>query len=58
MKLEYWIYFEPGEKERLIDIMQRENNILTANIAIQEEFNVSMTDAAKIIDTYNKRIKK
>lgn len=58
MKLEYWIYFEPGEKEKLIDIMQRENNILTANIAIQEEFNVSMTDAAKIIDTYNKRIKK
>lgn len=58
MKLEYWIYFEPGEKEKLIDIMQRENNILSANIAIQEEFNVSMTDAAKIIDTYNKRIKK
>lgn len=58
MKLEYWIYFDPGEKEKLIDIMQRENNILTANIAIQEEFNVSMTDAAKIIDTYNKRIKK
>ena len=58
MKLEYWIYFEPGEKEKLIDIMQRENNILTANIAIQEEFNVSMTDAAKIIDTYNKRKKK
>lgn len=58
MKLEYWIYFEPGEKEKLIDIIQRENNILTANIAIQEEFNVSMTDAAKIIDTYNKRIKK
>ena len=58
MKLEYWIYFEPGEKEKLIDIMQRENNILTANIAIQEEFNVSMTEAAKNNDTYNKRIKK
>lgn len=58
MKLSYWIYFEhQGEKDKLKEIIENNSNPLMANIAIQEEFNVSLTEAEKIIEIYNNKIK-
>ena len=38
MELSYWIYFKPGEKDKLKQIIDENPNPLMANIAIQEEF--------------------
>ena len=58
MELSYWIYFKPGEKDKLKKIIDENPNPLMANIAIQEEFGVSLTDAEKIIEVYNNKINK
>lgn len=57
MTLETWIYFEPGEKEKLTQIMEN-NNEFAANLEIQKEFNLSLSEAAEVVKTYNKRIRK
>ena len=36
MELSYWIYFKPGEKDKLKQIIDENPNPLMANIAIQE----------------------
>nr|DAH77720.1 MAG TPA: hypothetical protein [Caudoviricetes sp.] len=58
MELSYWIYFKPGEKDKLKQIIEDNPNPLMANMAIQEEFGVSLTDAEKIIEVYNNKINK
>lgn len=58
MELSYWIYFKPGEKDKLKQIIDENTNPLMANIAIQEEFGVSLTEAEKIIEVYNNKINK
>lgn len=58
MELSYWIYFKPGEKDKLKQIIEDNPNPLMANIAIQEEFGVSLTEAEKIIEVYNNKINK
>lgn len=57
MTLETWIYFEPGEKEKLTQIMEN-NNEFAANLEIQKEFGLSLSEAAEVVKTYNKRIRK
>ena len=57
MTLETWIYFEPGEKEKLTQIMDN-NNEFAANLEIQKEFGLSLSEAAEVVKTYNKRIRK
>lgn len=57
MTLETWIYFEPGEKEKLTQIMEN-NNEFAANLEIQKEFRLSLSEAAEVVKTYNKRIRK
>lgn len=59
MKVEAWIRFEnPGEKDKLKEIMEKEDNKLMQNLQIQETFNLSMIDASTVIEMYNTRIKK
>lgn len=58
MELSYWIYFKQGEKDKLKQIIDENPNPLMANIAIQEEFGVSLTEAEKIIEVYNNKINK
>lgn len=58
MELSYWIYFKLGEKDKLKQIIDENPNPLMANIAIQEEFGVSLTEAEKIIEVYNNKINK
>lgn len=59
MRLSYWIYYEnPGEKEKLKQIMNESFNDFKKNEMIQEAFNVDMLTANRIIETYNKFIKK
>lgn len=58
MELSYWIYFKPGEKDKLKQIIEDNPNPLMANMAIQEEFGVSLTEAEKIIEVYNNKINK
>ena len=58
MELSYWIYFNPGEIDKLKQIIDENPNPLMANIAIQEEFGVSLTEAEKIIEVYNNKINK
>ena len=58
MELSYWIYFKPGEKDKLRQIIKDNPNPLMANMAIQEEFGVSLTEAEKIIEVYNNKINK
>lgn len=58
MELSYWIYFKPGEKDKLKQIIDENPSPLMANIAIQEEFGVSLTEAEKIIEVYNNKINK
>ena len=58
MELSYWIYFKPGEKDKLRQIIEDNPNPLMANMAIQEEFGVSLTEAEKIIEVYNNKINK
>lgn len=58
MELSYWIYFKTGEKDKLKQIIDENPNPLMANIAIQEEFGVSLTEAEKIIEVYNNKINK
>ena len=57
MTLETLIYFEPGEKEKLTQIMEN-NNEFAANLEIQKEFRLSLSEAAEVVKTYNKRIRK
>ena len=57
MTLETWIYFEPSEKEKLTQIMEN-NNEFAANLEIQKEFGLSLSEAAEVVKTYNKRIRK
>lgn len=57
MTLETWIYFEEGEKEKLTQIMEN-NNEFAANLEIQKEFGLSLSEAAEVVKTYNKRIRK
>lgn len=59
MKLSYWIYFEePGEKERLKEIMENYKESYEQLQKIAEEFNVDMTVASRVIQIYNEHIKK
>lgn len=58
MELSYWIYFKPGEKDKLKQIIDENPNPLLANMAIQEEFGVTLTEAEKIIEIYNNKINK
>lgn len=58
MELSYWIYFKPGEKDKLKQIIDENPNPLMANITIQEEFGVSLIEAEKIIEVYNNKINK
>lgn len=59
MRLSYWIYYEnPGEKQELKKIMEESFNDFKKNELIQEKFNVDMLTANRIIETYNKFIKK
>lgn len=59
MRLSYWIYFEnPDEKEELKKIMEESFNDFKKNEMIQEKFNVDMLTANRVIETYNKFIKK
>lgn len=59
MKLSYWIYFEePGEKERLKEIMENCKESYEQLQKIAEEFNVDMTVASRVIQIYNEHIKK
>ena len=59
MRIEAWVHFdEPDEKKDLIEIMKNNPNKLLANMAIQERFGLSLTEADTVIEMYNKRIKK
>lgn len=59
MRIEAWVHFdEPNEKKDLIEIMENNPNKLLANMAIQERFDLSLTEADTVIEMYNKRIKK
>lgn len=58
MELSYWIYFQPGEKDKLKEIMEQNSDLLLANLAIQEEFDLSLTEAEKVIEIYNSKINK
>lgn len=59
MRLSYWIYFEnPGEKDKLKKIMNESYDDFKKNQIIQDEFGVDLLTASRIIDTYNKSIKK
>lgn len=58
MELSYWIYFQPGEKDKLREIMEQNSDLLLANLAIQEEFGLSLTEAEKVIEIYNSKINK
>ena len=51
MELSYWIYFKPGEKDKLKQIIDENPNPLMANIAIQEEFGDHMTIVCYDMDT-------
>ena len=59
MRIEAWVHFdEPNEMKDLIEIMENNPNKLLANMAIQERFGLSLTEADTVIEMYNKRIKK
>lgn len=60
MKLETWIVFEKeGEKQELIDFIESfGTKEYSAMEAIQEKYEVSLSDATKILEAYNKRLKK
>lgn len=59
MRLGYWIYFEkPGEKKRLIQIMNDNFEEYKQLEMIQKEFNLDMLTASRVIETYNKEIRK
>lgn len=58
MRIENWIYFEnPGEKEKLRQIMN-ENDSFNAITIIQQEFDMDLLTASKVVETYNKNIRK
>lgn len=58
MKLEHWIYFEKGEKAKLQEIMSSYTEEFHQLELIQKEFNVDVLTASRVIDVYNKKIKK
>jgi len=59
MRLGYWIYFEkPGEKQKLIQIMNDNFEEYKQLEMIQKEFNLDMLTASRVIETYNKEIRK
>ena len=58
MRIENWIYFEnSGEKEKLRQIMN-ENDSFNAITIIQQEFDMDLLTASKVVETYNKNIRK
>lgn len=60
MKLETWIVFEKeGEKQELIELIESfGTKEYSAMQAIQEKYNLSLSEATKIMEAYNKRLKK
>lgn len=59
MKLSYWIYFEkPNEKEQLKEIMENNNEEYQQIQKIMEVFGTDMLTASRVIQIYNKHIKK
>ena len=59
MKLSYWIYFEkPNEKEQLKEIMENNNEEYQQIQKIMEVFGVDMLTTLRVIQIYNKHIKK
>lgn len=59
MKLSYWIYFEkPNEKEQLKEIMENNNEEYQQIQKIMEVFGADMLTASRVIQIYNKHIKK
>ena len=59
MKLSYWIYFEkPNEKEQLKEIMENNKEEYQQIQKIMEVFGADMLTASRVIQIYNKHIKK
>ena len=59
MKLSYWIYFEkPNEKEQLKEIMENNNEEYQQIQKIMEVFGADMLTDSRVIQIYNKHIKK
>lgn len=57
MKIEKYIYFEEGEKAKLSEIMNN-NDDFSANLLIQEAFGFDVMQAQEVVEIYNKRIRK
>lgn len=57
MKIEKYIYFEEGEKAKLSEIMNN-NDDFSANLLIQETFGLDVMQAQEVVEIYNKRIRK
>lgn len=57
MKIEKYIYFKEGEKAKLSEIMNN-NDDLSANLLIQEAFKLDIMQAQEVVEIYNKRIRK
>ena len=57
MKIEKYIYFEEGEKAKLSEIMNN-NDDFSANLLIQETFKLDVIQAQDVVEIYNKRIRK
>lgn len=57
MKIEKYIYFEEGEKAKLSEIMNN-NDDFSANLLIQEAFGLDIMQAQEAVEIYNKRIRK
>lgn len=57
MKIEKYIYFEEGEKAKLSEIMNN-NDDFSANLLIQEAFGLDVIQAQEVVEIYNKRIRK
>lgn len=57
MKIEKYIYFEEGEKAKLSEIMNNNDDFL-ANLLIQEAFGLDIMQAQEVVEIYNKRIRK
>ena len=59
MKLSYWIYFEkPNEKEQLKEIMENNNEEYQQIQKTMEVCGADMLTASRVIQIYNKHIKK
>lgn len=59
MRLEYWIYFDkPDEKKQLTEVVESSKNDFEAIQKIQENFNVDMFKASKVLEIYKSKIRK